>query len=823
MHKNITNLCKNLIISAAVALVAAPALAAAPVNARGGDATTARNSGRVTGRTDATEVKTNASTAARTARHSGAITSRMAANDTVRTTATNSRSAIRANAASAPRSATAVDARSATKPNMARSATMMNSRGGVGSANVSNVSRAATARATAIFNDISKIGSGYAACREAYATCMDQLCANANDTYRRCFCSDKFVEFRNTEAALDEAKNLLMRFEDNNLNAVDKTAAEVAAMYSASEGEMAIKNDTSAAAAMLAEIGDLLSGKKKTTPTQTSGSLSLGIMDIDFSADVDDIWAGGGSSIFGGGTAEDLTALEGIELYNRAHQQCSQLVADTCENNAVFSMARSSYSILISQDCNAYQKSLNSKRNAVEQTVRTAEKYLREARLEEYRSHNSADVNECLSKVRSALLADTACGSNYKRCLDYTGAYISQTTGEPIYSPKLFKLQELINLPGLTDDNSSSDILTSNPEFNAFLEDRKMFATTALDTCRDISDIVWNEFKRTAMIEISQAQDEKIEEVKSSCVSTMKECYDTQSEALKSFDETTAQATGALTAYASKAMCEEKVVACAALYGDADACSIDKNGKVTDSNKGKCGLAELLAFVDTVNDVRAAEGCASAIDQFVTDLCAPSNEQQKFPWGCRNLPLGNVEQFADVNAGSISTASLAGSITRFAVQNCSDPNETDKNFNKLQEQTQTQVRRAVADISEQLEGMFMDACEELNGFWVYADDHTQDSAADLKAFYSTVYGGQIKDEYQTWGRCVENTTRVQCLGYNSDLAEDDKGADSAAGQMASYNLERDECTFSDEWFRARCTMLGNGYYENGICYVIPEN
>ena len=50
---------------------------------------------------------------------------------------------------------------------------------------------------------------------------------------------------------------LLAQFEDNNLNAVDKTAAEVDAMYSATIGEAAIKNDTSAAQSVLNEIGDL--------------------------------------------------------------------------------------------------------------------------------------------------------------------------------------------------------------------------------------------------------------------------------------------------------------------------------------------------------------------------------------------------------------------------------------------------------------------------------------------------------------------------------------------------------------------------------------
>ena len=181
------------------------------------------------------------------------------------------------------------------------------------------VRAAANARATAVFNDISKIGGGYAACREAYATCMDQFCANANDTYRRCYCSEKFTEFRDTELALDQAKTLLMQFEDNNLNAVDKTAAEVDAMYSATVGEAAIKKDTSAAQSVLNEIGDLLTGKKKAS--SANSTTSLGIMSLDFSSDIGDVWGGGGTSIFDSGTGVDLTSLEGQDLYNASNKQ----------------------------------------------------------------------------------------------------------------------------------------------------------------------------------------------------------------------------------------------------------------------------------------------------------------------------------------------------------------------------------------------------------------------------------------------------------------------------------------------------------------------
>ena len=143
---------------------------------------------------------------------------------------------------------------------------------------VAGMSRAATtARATAVFNDLSKIGSGYAACRESYATCMDQMCANANDTYRRCFCSDKFLKFRDVEESLDEAMIMLQQFQDNNLEAIDKTADEVNAMYSASIGEAAIKRDTSASARLLDNITKLLSGGGSSSTTSNMNN-SIGIL-----------------------------------------------------------------------------------------------------------------------------------------------------------------------------------------------------------------------------------------------------------------------------------------------------------------------------------------------------------------------------------------------------------------------------------------------------------------------------------------------------------------------------------------------------------------
>lgn len=669
-------------------------------------------------------------------------------------------------------------ARSATNTTPFRSQVARSAGNARSAAKALNLSRAAVSRATAVYNDISKIGGGYAACRESYATCMDQFCANANDTYRRCFCSARFSDFRDTEAALDEAAVLLQRFEDNNLNAVNKTAAEVSAMYSATVGEAAIKNDTSAAAKILDEIGDLLSGKKKAS--SGTSSKSLGIISLDFSNDIDDIWSNGGSSsIFSAGSAQNLAELEGVNLYNAAHKQCMTIVADVCESSAVSNMARSSYGILISQDCNAYQKNLDKKVENIKQTVRTAEKYLREARLEEYRSHNSADVNECIARVRTALTADTACGANYKRCLDYTGVYINQSTGEPIYSPRLFQLTDTIELSGTSGD---MDVLSQNPNFNKFLETRKMFATTALDSCRTIANTVWEEFKRSALIEIAQAQDEKIEEVKMSCVNTMSECYDTQSSALKGFDNTTAQMAGAVSAYAASQMCADKVSACAALYGNNTSCLFDSNGKLTNSDT--CGLTALLNFVNTVDTIRINEGCETALKNYATELCTPTSGGMGYPWNCRLK----------------SDATLKTDLESAAETYCSQ--------NTTGAETSTIIARIIDDIDDELRSMLSDQCDNLGGVWVNqaeTDRFPENQFGGLRAYYSTVYAG---NETTAYGRCMESTTRLMCEAYNLD------------SQLTTYDQINDTCRFSTEWYRSKCVDELGGVWENSMCYIM---
>jgi len=689
---------------------------------------------------------------------------------------------------------------------------------------------ATTARATAIFNDMSKMGTGYAQCYEAYNTCMDQFCAGANNIFRRCFCSDKFKQFRNTESAIDQAKSLLVEFNDNNLNAVDKTPEEVKAMYSATAGEKALKRDTSAASKMLAQIEDLLSGK---TTTVYSGQ-TVDLSSVNF-LDISDIWASPDDWLSTGG--RNMSQLEGLELYNEAGRQCQNTIAASCPDQATLNMVRSAYSILIAQDCNTYERKVATTKETIAQTVRQAYNILRQARLDEYRAHNSPDVNTCLAKVRDLILSDNVCGPGYKRCLDPTGMYINATTGMPIYSPRLFNLANSIKL------SDTGDPVSNNPMFSRNLDTKRKFAQTALDTCQNIADTVWNEFKKAAIIEIAQAQNDAIESVKNTCVSTMKECYDTQNNALAGFDTTTAQASGALAAQTTRYMCADKVLACAALFcGNANYNALSTDAGVCPpcnlsgsqiTNADQCGLQSLLTFVGSVSDMQAAEGCKAALQNYAVQICTPpGTSSYGYPYGCRIQNEETTRQQLQTYARSHCQILNSATGTDPSSEWC--PN--------CVAGTNTAIESLLAEIREGISSNLQSLCNKYGGMWATDKDAViamgEDSVTLEPSFLSSVYGGIDNLRRATMvgtgssatrgfelttdasGKSVIKTSTLSYIGTGmcllSSAAVSCRQQDKDTGGMGyvTFNPITGECDFDDGWYRIRCEGFLGGTWNS---------
>lgn len=534
---------------------------------------------------------------------SRAATSRAASTATASRTSTNT-----------PRTATVSRAATsrAASSNVSRAATNTARTGATVNATLSGAaSRAATSRAATISAATSNtFGTGYNACRDAYFTCMDQFCATANDSYRRCVCSSRLTEIQDRERALNQTSDQLQNFTNFNIDAISKTAAEVKAMSTATAGEAVASTakDTSASASALAGIVDVLSGTKSKA-LSTQGTL-------DIAGDINAIWST--TDLISGDNIANLT---GEALYNAVHAQCAQMVADTCNSSATLKMVMSAYGMYIENDCTALSNALDKQLTTANSQIRATEREMNVARLENYNAHNSSSINECVANVRNDLTADTACGTDFVHCLDITGRYLNRTTGEPIYSSDFYQLDYQLSISG--------DILTNS--FNTALIEKlnsmRAFAKSSLDKCSDLADDVWDDFLRQAVREIYQGQQTRIRQVKNECLGVVNDCYDTQSKSIKDFSNIAEEKVLGMRLELAEEMCREKLDTCSNLYGG-----------------GASGMELLVAEMKQLTDQKIAQNCLNLLEQFAKDKCTPAQNDtlHAYPYNCRTYAPGEA-------------------------------------------------------------------------------------------------------------------------------------------------------------------------------------
>ena len=445
---------------------------------------------------------------------------------------------------------------------------------------------------------------------------MDQFCATADDSYRRCICSSRLSEIKAKQRALGDAADQIQNFKDLNIDVIPKTAAEVNAMLTASSGESYASRarDNSASAQKLAGISSVLA-KTKSNALSTSGTL-------DIAGNINQIWAT--TDLANGVNIANLT---GEMLYNAVHSQCAELVAEHCESKSTLNMVITAYGMYIENDCTVLSNALEKKKNAANATIRETEREMNTARLNNYNAHNSASINDCVAKVRRDITAETACGSDYIHCLDVSGLYLNRITGEPIYSASFYQLETMISLSG--------DILTNqtNRMLVAELNRKRDYAENSLSTCQDLADDVWDEFMRQAITEIYQGQQSRIRKVKDECLDVVNKCYDKQTASLRDFSNTNEQLLLGSQLELSEQLCRDKLDACSNLYGG-----------------GPSGMAELIATMQNITSQKIAQNCLATLQEYVTTLCSvpPSDTIHSYPYACRVYAPGE-QKYATIS------------------------------------------------------------------------------------------------------------------------------------------------------------------------------
>jgi len=448
-------------------------------------------------------------------------------------------------------------------------------------------------------------GTNYNSCRDAYFTCMDQFCATLDENYRRCVCSSKLKDVKAKEKALTQTANSLEDFESFNIDSISKTAAEVKSMSSATAGEKGIRKDNSDSAKALKSVGSVLQ-ESKSQSLSTAGKL-------DIAGDIREIWST--TDLIGGA---NIANLSGESLFNAVHTQCYELAKGYCASSDL-KMVSSAYGMYVENDCAILQNNLDKKISAANATIRSTRHKMQDARLENYNAHNSLNINDCIANVRKSITKDTACGEDYIHCLDFSGKYLNTTTGEAIYSPDFYQIENQISLSG--------DILNNrqNSSFVNALNQKRTFAEKDLDLCRDNATEVWDEFMRQAIVEIYQSQQKRVETVKEECLRVVNQCYLKQSDSLKNFSEDYSQMVFVQALELSEEMCADKLNTCSNLYGG-----------------GPDGLETLVATMTGITDLTIEQSCPELLVAFAQSICSvpESDSSHSYPYGCRKYAPG---------------------------------------------------------------------------------------------------------------------------------------------------------------------------------------
>lgn len=619
-------------------------------------------------------------------------------------------------------------------------------------------------------------GVDYNNCRDAYFTCMDQFCAGADETYRRCICSSRLNEIKQKQSALSHTTESLQGFHDLNMDVINKSTAEVRAMLSATDGEQiaSTANDTSNSAQTLSAIGDVLN-KSRNKSLSTAGTLDAG-------GDIKAIWAT--TDLANGANIANLT---GEKLFNAVNAQCSQMVNAQC-TPSVLNMVISAYGMYIENDCSALSNDLDKKKNAANSTIRETNREMNVARLENYDAHNSLPINDCIASIRQDLTNDMACGPDFVHCWDVTGLYLTIDKGEPIYTEKFYNLENQISLSGNILNNKTNNVIV------AALNNKKMFAEKSLDKCRDLSTSIWDEFMRQAIIEIHQKQQEKIRAVKTECLGVVNECYDAQTQTLKQFNDSADQTLLGLTMETVEDLCKTKLDTCSNLYGG-----------------GPNGLAALVNAMHNIVNQKIEAECQNFLTEFGKKLCAVQSTDtlHSYPYTCRVYEPGG-ESTHQTKPTNDADTTLYQRFVNYAMQVCIRPSEFES-LDEVPALVLQDVNIAMDKMHIAMNTELSRECERLGGVWV-SNPYDPDTSATLYEEFYTETGSN-----KNWGYCREPTAELAQYVVTFDNGGNANSTSSALvtyGEMMSSVIVP---TLSDTPFSGYYTQPNGGgiqYYDS---------
>lgn len=401
-----------------------------------------------------------------------------------------SETAVSARSAVATRSATSqpsqnVSARSATsgRTTVSRSATTTSSTPSV------------TARAATTTKGVISTGTKIATatkntavseeCQLKYEGCMDAFCMLDNTTGGRCICSDKNAELN----------SILAEIEKLDQQSYQMATVGVERIEMGDDAQVAIDKANEIASSILTETE-----KEAEKPTL---DLSLWDTPIEFSEE----------TIFTEAevNASPVDNKEGDALYAAATDICTAQIPE-CAGE--ISMLQLMYAQRVRSDCNAYENSLKQQRNASANKLAVAEKALRDAALEQYRTANKYDLGQCTTEFKKCMMSTGGCGDDFAGCVGIAAAENAKNVKTTIGG----------TAKQYTIKGSATQISIAASTYDALLA-KKPLCEYVTKSCVAVQDQVWDTFLRDVAPQVKTAELNAESDLRMSCISNISECF----------------------------------------------------------------------------------------------------------------------------------------------------------------------------------------------------------------------------------------------------------------------------------------------------------
>jgi len=331
-------------------------------------------------------------------------------------------------------------------------------------------------------------------CQDAFYGCMDAFCMLDNASGGRCQCSDRITE-------LDQVLEDILKLDDQTYLMATEGVERI------QMGEAADQVISRAKAA-----GDSVVVKDTAAAKRQKRTLDLSMWNSNiFTVDDDNIF----DDADGTNLVSTFADKKGDSLYTASAKMCASQITDSCKSYSP--MLQLVYAQKIKSDCTAYENSLRAQKIQSQQKLLTAEKALRDAALEEYQTQNKyATLGECTIAFTECMQTTAGCKTDYTGC-------VTLAAQENVRNNTAGSIAKQTKIKGAI---KGADISLAASTMNQLL-DKKVMCESVTKQCINANknDAVWNAFLRNAAPALKSAELIAEQELRSSCLPNLAECF----------------------------------------------------------------------------------------------------------------------------------------------------------------------------------------------------------------------------------------------------------------------------------------------------------